>query len=73
MAHKISRTFFKRVKLSDEPAYKLAWKAGIHLVLLSKWLHGYEEPKPSDHRIVKLGKLLGLRPEGCFSSEEGRI
>jgi transposase-like protein len=71
MAEKISRAFFERIKLSDEPAYKLAWKVGIHPVLLSKWLHGYEKPKHSDTRITELGKLLGLRPEECFSSEEG--
>ncbi len=66
MAHKISRAFFERIKLSDEPAYRLAWKVGIHPVLLSKWLHGYEKPKPDDPRIIKLSKLLGLRPEECF-------
>jgi len=67
MAHKISRAFFEKIKLSQEPAYRLAWKVGIHPVLLSKWLHGYEKPKPDDPRITKLGKLLGLRPEECFS------
>lgn len=66
MADKISRAFFERIKLSDEPAYKLAWKVGIHPVLLSKWLHGYEKPKLDDPRIIKLSKLLGLRPEECF-------
>ena len=71
MADKISRAFFERIKLSDEPAYRLAWKADIHPVLLSKWMHGYENPKRDDPRITKLGKLLGLKPEECFSSEEG--
>jgi len=66
MDYKISRAFFESIKLSHEPAYKIAWKAGIHPVLLSKWIHRYEKPKLGDPRIAKLGKLLGLKPEECF-------
>ena len=66
----VSRRFREAVKLADRPAYKIAWDAGIHPVLLSKILHGYARLWPNDRRVLAVGKILGLRSEECFSFEE---
>lgn len=67
---RISRRFFEAVKLADRPNYRIAMEAGIHPVLLSKILHGYERINPNDDRVLAVGKLLGLQPHECFSEEE---
>ena len=69
---KVSRRFYEAVKLADRPSYRIAIEAGIHPVLLSKIIHGYERIRPNDRRVLAVGKVLGLRPEDCFSSEEGK-
>ena len=66
---KVSRKFIEAVKLAPRPAYRIAWEAGIHPVLLSKILHGYERVRPNDQRVIAVGGLLGLRADECF---EGR-
>jgi hypothetical protein len=68
---RVSQKFMKAVKLGNRPAYKVAWEAGIHPVVLSKLIHGYDRVWPKDRRVIAVGKVLGLRPEECFSSEEG--
>jgi hypothetical protein len=67
---KVSQKFFEAVKLANRPAYKIAWEAGLHPVILSKILHGYDRLWPNDRRVLAVGKILGLRPEECFSFEE---
>ncbi len=63
---RVSRRFIEAVKLADKPAYKIAWEAGIHPVLLSKILHGYDRIWPNDRRVKAVAKVLGLDPQECF-------
>ena len=69
MTIRISKKFYEAVKLADKPGYKLAWKAGIHPVVLSKILHGYDQVKRNDERVLKVAKVIGLKPEECFEEE----
>jgi hypothetical protein len=66
---KVSRKFTEAVKMADRPAYKIAWEAGIHPVLLSKILHGYERLRPNDCRVMKIARILGLNPEDCLEDD----
>lgn len=65
----VSRDFVVAVKLADEPAYKIAQRAGINPVTLSKLMRGYIVPQPEDGRILAVAKELGLPPNKCFAEE----
>ena len=67
MTPKVSREFLVRLKLSDRPAYKIAQKAGVNHVTLSRLIHGIEPLRGRDPRILAVAKVLGLRPEEAFS------
>jgi hypothetical protein len=69
----LSRRFVEAVKLHDEPAYRLAWRAGIHPATLSKLLHGAERLRPADDRVIAVGRELGLKPEDCFETESPHV
>ncbi len=62
----VSRKFKAALKLGDEPAYRVAQKAGVNPCTLSKLICGIEQPKPSDPRVISVGRILGLKPEECF-------
>ena len=65
----ISRKLIAAIKLNDEPAYKIAHKAGIDPSTLSKLICGIVKVKPGDSRVLKVGVVLGLGPEECFGAE----
>jgi len=68
-----SRRFREALKLHREPAYRIAWAAGLHPNTLSKLCSGYIRPKANDPRVIAVGQQLGLRPEECFEEVlEGR-
>jgi hypothetical protein len=54
------------VKLSPLRQYQIAIEAGVHPVTLSQILSGYLRPKSMDKRVVRIGRVVGLRPEECF-------
>jgi hypothetical protein len=54
------------IKLNEEPAYRIAQKAGIDPSTLSKLIHGFYQIKPNDPRIISVGRILGIPPEECF-------
>lgn len=62
----LSQKFLAQLKLSNEPAYKLAWEAGLHPNTLSKYVTGYLRPHPYDERLIRVGVLLGLEPHEVF-------
>lgn len=62
----LSRRFIESVKLSPTPAYRIAFKAGIHPATLSKLLSGAERVKPNDPRVVAVGAVIGLAAHECF-------
>ena len=66
----ISERFLIRLKLADEPAYKIAQRAGVNPPTLSALIRGSLKPRPGDPRIVAVGRELGLRADECFASLE---
>jgi hypothetical protein len=63
----LSRQFRERLKLSETPQYKIAIAAGVHPGLLSKWVIGAQPVRRGDPRIVKIGAILGLKPQHVFT------
>jgi len=61
-----SRRFIQALKLHPEPAYRIAWRAGVHHNTLSKLVSGYLRTRADDPRIIAVGRELGLAPEDCF-------
>ena len=66
---RLSRKFIEALKLGEKPAYKVAWEAGVHPVLLSKLIHGYEKISPNDSRVIAVGRALGLQSDQCFEKD----
>ncbi len=62
----LSQEFLIRLKLHDLPAYKIAKKAGVDSVRLSKLVNGITKVKTNDPDIIAVGKVLGLREDECF-------
>lgn len=61
-----SRRLIETLKLSSEPQYRIAWRAGVHPNTLSKLVSGYIRPRVDDPRVIAVGKELGLAPAECF-------
>jgi hypothetical protein len=64
-----SYRFRARLKLHRLPAYQLAQLAGVNPVTLSKLVCGAIDIKAGDQRVIRVGKILGLKPEECFERE----
>jgi hypothetical protein len=62
----VSQKLIAAIKLNRLPAYKIAWSADVNPTMLSKLINGIERPKPNDHRIINVGKILGIPPKDCF-------
>ena len=69
----LSRTFLVALKLSPDPAYRVAMRAGVNPTTLSKLIIGAQALHPGDHRIVAVGRQLGLPPESCFDIPAAEI
>jgi hypothetical protein len=61
------------IKLGNEPAYRIAQKAGLDPSTLSKLICGITKVKHQDPRVIAAGRVLGLSPEDCFEEQEKRI
>lgn len=70
----LSRRFKAEVKLNEKPAYRLAQMANVNPNDLYKLMSGISQVKPGDERIIRIGKLLGLKEEDCFvkNHKDGR-
>lgn len=68
----VSRRFREAVKLDPRPQYQIAWAAEIHPVTLSQIITGYIRPKIGDPRVIRIGELVGLKPEECFEVGRGK-
>ncbi len=66
----ISREFLIRLKLHDQPAYRIAQQAGVHPNTLSKLIHGVMPVRADDSRLVSVGKVLGLDSDEVFEPTE---
>ena len=65
----LSQKFVSTIRLHNLRSYKIAQKAGIHPSTLSKLINGIEKIYPNDKRILRIGKVLGLKPVECFEGE----
>jgi hypothetical protein len=63
---RISREFKVRLKLNEQPAYKIAYQAGVNPTTLSKLVNGIEPLKPNDERIGRIATVLGMDPMEAF-------
>lgn len=68
----ISRQFLIRLKLHEQPAYKIARRAGVNANTLSRLINGIDPVKPQDDRIISVGQVIGLSPSECFEKEPGQ-
>jgi hypothetical protein len=50
--------------------HKIAAAAGLHPQVLSSLVGDVRPVYPNDERILKVGAVLGLKPEDCFADEE---
>ena len=66
----ISRKLIIAIKLANEPAYRIAQRAGLDPSTMSKLMCGIVQVRPNDHRVLAVGRILGLNPEECF--EQGK-
>ena len=66
----VSRKFKIAVKMSETPAWKIAFAAGVHPNVLSKIMSGAVRIKTDDTRVIRIGAILGLSKKECF--EENR-
>jgi hypothetical protein len=62
----LSEDFRTHIVMAKEPAYRIAIRAGLHPSTLSKLLSGQERIKPSDPRVIAVGREVGLSPRQCF-------
>lgn len=62
----ISQRLFERVKLSREHAADLAQKAGFSASTMSLILNRRRMVRMNDPRILKLGRLVGLKKDELF-------
>ncbi len=65
----LSTAFKEAVKRYPEPQWVIARAAKIHPATLSQLLTGYQLPQPKDERIIRVGEIVGVGPEDCFSNE----
>jgi len=62
----ISRELIAAIKLSDKRNYQIAHEAGIHPSTLSKIINGIEKVRCGDHRVLRLGRVLGIPQNKLF-------
>ena len=64
-----SRLLVNTIKLSNRRAYKIAQDAGLHPSTLSRLINGIEQVRPSDPRVIAVGRVLGIPQNECFECE----
>ena len=66
----VSRKLIEAVKLSDLKGYEIAHQAEMHPSTLSRILNGIEDVMPGDPRVLRIAKVVGLKPDECFEELE---
>lgn len=65
---RVSQKFREAVKLHPtKKQYQIAYEAGLDSSVLSRILHGYEKLVQEDPRVIRLGKIVGLKPSQVFA------
>lgn len=65
----ISKKWEQKVKLCPITQGKLAVTAGVNPSVLSRILNGATKVNNEDHRVIRIGQLLGLTPDECFTKD----
>ena len=65
----LSLKLIERLNRSEIRQYKIANAAGISPGQLSAFKNGIYPVRPGDPRIIRVGKILGLRADECFAPE----
>ena len=68
----VSRKFIEAVKLNQRRAYQIAHLAGLPPTTLSKIINGIERVKIGDRRVLRLGRVLGLKEDELFGEYESQ-
>ena len=68
-----SREFLIRLKLNDEPIYRICQQAGVNASTLSRLINGIDSVKPGDERIIRVAEVLGLDPDEAFETAEIQV
>ncbi len=63
----LSEKLISKIKLNKLPAYVIAYRAGMHPSTMSQLINGIATVHPNDKRIIRIGKILGLKPKECFT------
>jgi len=63
---RVSEEFRASIYLNEKPGYRIAQVANLDPSVLSKLLHNITRIKPMDERVLRVAKVLGLKPEKCF-------
>ncbi len=67
----LSEKFKIAIKMSETPAWKIAYAAGVHPNVLSKSCQGQCRIKPGDDRVIRVGgEIVGLSAEQCFQDDK---
>lgn len=69
----VSQGFRNTVRLSHKRHYQIAHEAGLHPSTLSRLINGIERVKPSDPRVIAVGRVLGIPESECFENERPAI
>lgn len=62
----ISRELIARLRHASLEMSFFANMVGVAPCTLSQWLHGRIRVRPGDDRVIRIGRVLGLKPEECF-------
>lgn len=62
----LSAKFVSAFNTATMPKYKIARAAGVHPITIWKLINNYQVVHDGDARLVRVGALLGLKPEEIF-------
>ena len=68
----VSRKLVEAIKLSHLRGYEIAHRSQMHPSVLSRILNGIEEVRSGDSRVLRIAKVLGLKPDECFEKESSK-
>lgn len=68
----ISKKFVNAIKLSALKAYEVARAAKIHPTTLSQITNHIIDIEDNDPRVLRVAKVLGLKPRDCFEKKNNK-
>lgn len=65
----LSKKFKNAVKLDTRRNYQLAMAVDLHPDVFSKYLNGALKSNTGDKRLLRIGKMLGLKKHEIFEKK----